>query len=222
MSERGVLWQNSLPTHNGGSGMPNLSDGPPISDTRSVLTVKELAEYLKVHPSSIYRLLSKGELPTFKVGTDWRLEREKLQSRELPDDPVEERTQPGGARVPSTKLCVYSLGPADDRGPGPLVQATNGDFYRATSYGGSSAYGYFDVGLCGSVFSLAVGMKPFVETLPTFGKVEAGQNPGKQSDRNHQRHLQRHAGRLETASLAERLDYADLQNLLRGLWHWTS
>jgi len=37
-----------------------------------VLTVNELAEYLRVHRSTIYRLLKKGFLPGFKIGSDWR------------------------------------------------------------------------------------------------------------------------------------------------------
>jgi len=37
-----------------------------------VLTLEELAGYLRVHPSTIYRLLRKNQLPAFKVGSDWR------------------------------------------------------------------------------------------------------------------------------------------------------
>ncbi len=37
-----------------------------------VLTVNELADYLRVHRSTIYRLLKKGLLPGFKIGSDWR------------------------------------------------------------------------------------------------------------------------------------------------------
>src|SRR5271155_6051625 len=51
-----------------------------------------------------------------------------------------------------------------------LVQGTNGEFYGATYAGGSSTacpYG------CGTVFSLSVGLGPFVETLPNSGKVGA-------------------------------------------------
>ncbi len=39
-----------------------------------VLTVRELSEYLRVHPSTIYRLLKNGQLPGFKVGSDWRFD----------------------------------------------------------------------------------------------------------------------------------------------------
>ncbi len=37
-----------------------------------VMTVKELSGYLRVHPSTIYKLLRRGELPAFRIGTDWR------------------------------------------------------------------------------------------------------------------------------------------------------
>jgi excisionase family DNA binding protein len=37
-----------------------------------VLTVEDLSSYLRVHRSTIYRLLRKGQLPGFKVGSDWR------------------------------------------------------------------------------------------------------------------------------------------------------
>jgi excisionase family DNA binding protein len=37
-----------------------------------VLTVSDLSNYLRVHPSTIYRLLRERELPAFKVGHDWR------------------------------------------------------------------------------------------------------------------------------------------------------
>lgn len=40
---------------------------------REVLTVKECAAWLKVHPSTIYRLLRKRGIPAFRVGSDWRI-----------------------------------------------------------------------------------------------------------------------------------------------------
>ncbi len=40
--------------------------------TPNVLTLTELADYLRVHPSTIYRLLGGSSLPCFRVGTDWR------------------------------------------------------------------------------------------------------------------------------------------------------
>ena len=43
-----------------------------------VLTVKELSDYLRVHPSTVYKLLHNGELPGFRIGTDWRFNAEVI------------------------------------------------------------------------------------------------------------------------------------------------
>lgn len=37
-----------------------------------IATVKEISEYLRVHPSTVYRMLAKKQLPAFRVGSDWR------------------------------------------------------------------------------------------------------------------------------------------------------
>jgi len=39
---------------------------------RSVLTVADISDYFRIHPSTVYRLLKRGQLPAFKVGNDWR------------------------------------------------------------------------------------------------------------------------------------------------------
>jgi excisionase family DNA binding protein len=44
----------------------------------AVMTVNDLARYLKVHPSTVYRLLRTGQLPAFKVGSDWRFNIEEI------------------------------------------------------------------------------------------------------------------------------------------------
>jgi excisionase family DNA binding protein len=49
-----------------------------LSDIASVLTVRELSNYLRVHPSTVYRLLRTGQLPAFKVGSDWRFSVEEI------------------------------------------------------------------------------------------------------------------------------------------------
>jgi uncharacterized repeat protein (TIGR03803 family) len=55
-----------------------------------------------------------------------------------------------------------------------LIQATNGVLYGTTKLGGANNMcgKYNDQG-CGTVYSLSVGLRPFVETLPTSGKVGA-------------------------------------------------
>jgi excisionase family DNA binding protein len=39
------------------------------------MTLREVAEYLKVNERTIYRLLSVKKLPAFKVGGSWRFRR---------------------------------------------------------------------------------------------------------------------------------------------------
>jgi len=57
---------------------------------------------------------------------------------------------------------------------GGLLQATNGSFYGITQNGGAGNVGCQLPQGCGTVFSVSVGLGPFVETLPSFGKVGAG------------------------------------------------
>ena len=42
------------------------------------LTLREVADYLRVHPTTIYRLLKKNQIPAFKVGSDWRFNLESI------------------------------------------------------------------------------------------------------------------------------------------------
>ena len=53
---------------------------PPKSTTGPrVLTVRELAGYLRVHQSTVYRLLREGKLPAFRIGSNWRFTREEIE-----------------------------------------------------------------------------------------------------------------------------------------------
>ena len=40
-----------------------------------LLTIFEVAEILRVHPTTIYRLVRRGVLPGFKIGGNWRIDR---------------------------------------------------------------------------------------------------------------------------------------------------
>ena len=44
-----------------------------MAKLNSVLTIGEVAEILRVHPATIYRLVKKGALPAFKIGGNWRI-----------------------------------------------------------------------------------------------------------------------------------------------------
>jgi len=41
-----------------------------------VMTVRECAAYLQVHPSTIYRLCKRGTIPAFRIGADWRFRKD--------------------------------------------------------------------------------------------------------------------------------------------------
>jgi excisionase family DNA binding protein len=45
----------------------------------TVLTLEEVAQFLRVHPSTIYRLLRKRSIPAFKMGSDWRFNQESVE-----------------------------------------------------------------------------------------------------------------------------------------------
>ena len=42
------------------------------------MTAKEVAEYLRIHRSMVYRLIRNNQLPAFRIGSDWRFIRESI------------------------------------------------------------------------------------------------------------------------------------------------
>jgi uncharacterized repeat protein (TIGR03803 family) len=72
---------------------------------------------------------------------------------------------PAGKLTTLYSFCSKS-GCTDGSSPqGGLVQDTNGTFYGTTYYGGTDGIG--------TIFSLSLGLAPFVETVPSSGKVGA-------------------------------------------------
>ena len=62
-----------------------------------VLTLKEVAEYLKVNERTIYRMVADRKIPGFKVGGSWRFKLTEIEawikakSHEVQVDDEEER-----------------------------------------------------------------------------------------------------------------------------------
>ena len=58
-----------------------------------VMTLAEVAAYLRIHASTVYRLLKHDQIPAFRVGSDWRFRREVIDqwrheretARKVPD-----------------------------------------------------------------------------------------------------------------------------------------
>ncbi len=47
--------------------------------TDEILTLKEVAKYLKLAEKTAYRLASEGKLPGFKVGGSWRFRKDEVE-----------------------------------------------------------------------------------------------------------------------------------------------
>ena len=43
-----------------------------------VMTVREVAAYLRVAPITVYRMLKRNEIPAFHMGSDWRFNIETI------------------------------------------------------------------------------------------------------------------------------------------------
>ena len=48
------------------------------SDGNRVMTVQELAQYLRMRPVTIYKHAAQGKLPGFKVGASWRFKKKTI------------------------------------------------------------------------------------------------------------------------------------------------
>lgn len=72
-----------------------------------VLTVQEVSAYLRVHPSTIYRMLKKNLLPAFRVGSDWRFTVEAIDRWRASVE--------SGVRTRATKTSSESAESADAR-----------------------------------------------------------------------------------------------------------
>jgi excisionase family DNA binding protein len=46
-----------------------------LASSSSIMTLVEVAEFLRVNPSTHYRLLKESRIPCFRVGSDYRFNR---------------------------------------------------------------------------------------------------------------------------------------------------
>lgn len=52
---------------------------PRVSKNKEIMTAKEIAAYLKIHPLTVHRYAREGKIPAFKIGTDWRFHRKHIE-----------------------------------------------------------------------------------------------------------------------------------------------
>ncbi len=44
-----------------------------------IMTVKEVAKYLKLNDRTVYRMAASGDIPAFKVGASWRFKLAEIE-----------------------------------------------------------------------------------------------------------------------------------------------
>ncbi len=82
---------------------------------KRVLTVKDLAAYLQVNPTTVYRLLRRSAIPAFKLRGDWRFNLESIDAWRLTAETGSARTRrekpspsarrmAGGTRTDASRL----------------------------------------------------------------------------------------------------------------------
>jgi len=62
-----------------------------------IMTIKELAEYLKLKEKNAYKLVAEGEIPGFKIGGSWRFKKSEI------DKWIKEQSKRGIANSSSSK-----------------------------------------------------------------------------------------------------------------------
>ena len=48
-------------------------------EIHEIMTVDEVAKYLRCHRSSVYRMLKARKIPAWKFGSDWRFSRSAIE-----------------------------------------------------------------------------------------------------------------------------------------------
>ncbi len=67
---------------------------PPHTGPVKVMTLRELSAYLHVHPTTIYRLVRRNQIPAFHVGSDWRFNIEEIDRWRLEQQNFNARRNP--------------------------------------------------------------------------------------------------------------------------------
>ena len=69
-----------------------------------VWTIKDVAILLRTHPSTIYRMLKRGEITGFKIGSDWRFNIEDVERWRLQHPTGRTHTEKHNPRKNSPKV----------------------------------------------------------------------------------------------------------------------
>jgi excisionase family DNA binding protein/PAS domain S-box-containing protein len=102
---------------------------------KNLLTVKDVAAYLQVNQTTIYRLLRRAEIPAFKLGGDWRFNLESIDAWRLAADTgvsrAHETLHTAQRAAPRTR--GHARGPWQSRSAAAQMPAALAQLYQAIS-----------------------------------------------------------------------------------------
>ncbi len=58
--------------------MDNIGEDKKKRYKPSIMTLPELAKYIRVHKSIVYRMLKDNRIPAIKVGNQWRFKKDRI------------------------------------------------------------------------------------------------------------------------------------------------
>lgn len=50
-----------------------------MKEDKEIMTAKDVAEYLHIHPLTVHKYAREGKIPAFKIGTDWRFHKQYIE-----------------------------------------------------------------------------------------------------------------------------------------------
>ena len=56
-----------------------VNQSPRNGEKPEIMTLREVAAFLRCHPSMVYRLANRGEIPAFKLSSEWRFSRSDIE-----------------------------------------------------------------------------------------------------------------------------------------------
>ena len=54
------------------------SENPTVETRPTIMTLEEVAKYLRVHKSTVYRMAREGTIPSTKVANQWRFKKARI------------------------------------------------------------------------------------------------------------------------------------------------
>jgi excisionase family DNA binding protein len=49
-----------------------------MAGDRELLTVKEVCDLLRVHPTTLYKMARQGKIPSFRIVSEWRFRKDAI------------------------------------------------------------------------------------------------------------------------------------------------